>query len=182
MQQELIAGDTLNFLTQVPDYPATSAWVLKFRLVPRTVGNTAIAITATAEGADHRVTVSAATTTAWGVDSYTWTSWVEKGAEVYSVDSGQIVVKTNPRTAAAGTDGRSVAVKALDQAKAALAAWTPTTRRYRIGDREHEFSSKADIVGLISYWTTEVAREQRREALAKGMPDPSKAFVRLIRG
>ena len=181
MLQELIVGDTLNFLTQVPDYPATAAWVLKFRLVPRTVGGTAIAITAIAEGEDFRVTVAAATTTAWGVDDYTWTSWVEKGAEVYSVDSGQIAIKTNPRTAAAGYDGRSVAAKALDQARAALAAWTPTTRRYRIGDRELEFSSKADIVGLISYWTTEVAREQRREALAKGMPDPSKAFVRVLR-
>lgn len=181
MQQELIAGDTLNFLTVVPDYPASSGWTLKFRLVPRTAGGTPIAITATAEGADHRVTVTAATTANWGVDNYTWTSWAEKGAEVYSVDSGQIAVKVNPRTAAAGTDGRSGAEKALDQARAAFAAWTPTTRRYRIGDREHEFSSKAEIVGAINYWATEVARERRREAFAKGLPDPSKAFIRINR-
>ncbi len=181
MLQELIAGDTINFLTEVPDYPATSGWVLKFRLVPRTVGGSPISLTATAEGADHRVTATATATGAWGADNYSWTSWVEKGSEVYSVDAGQIVVKANPRTVAAGYDGRSVAEKALDQARAALAAWTPSTRRYRIGDREHEFASKADIVGVINYWQTEVARERRREALAKGMPDPSKAFVRINR-
>lgn len=182
MQQELIAGDTLNFLTSVPDYPAGSGWVLKFRLVPRTVGGTPIALTAAAEGDEHRVTASASTTANWGADNYTWTSWVEKGTEVYSIDRGQIAVRANPRSTAAGYDGRSVAEKALADAKAAMAAWTPTTQRYRIGEREMWFASKADIVGVINHWEIEVKRERRAEALAEGRPDPAKTYVRVNRG
>lgn len=181
MQQELIAGDTLNFLTTVAEYPASSGWVLKFRLVPRTSTNPAIALTAAAEGDDHRTTSSAAVTSGWAADSYTWTSWAEKAAEKYSVESGQIVIKADPRTVAAGYDGRSIAEKAYDQARAALAAWTPTTRKYRINDREMEFSSKADAVGCVHYWQNELAKERRTDRLAKGLPDPRKSFVRLNR-
>ena len=180
MQHELIAGDSLNFLTTLAAYPAPT-WVLKFRLIPRTAANPAIALTAVAEGVDHRVTSAATVTATWAADTYTWTSWVERAAEVYSVESGQIVIKANPRTAAAGYDGRTQAEKALDQAKAALAAWTPTTRKYRIGDREMEFAGKADIIGIVSYWQNEIARERRAAALSKGLADPRKTYVRLGR-
>ena len=181
MQQDLIAGDTLNFLVTLADYPASSGWTLKFRLVPRTATNAAITLTAAAEGADHRTTATASATANWAADNYSWTSWVEKGAETYSVESGQITVKANPRTVAAGYDGRSVAEKAYDQALAALAAWTPTTRKYRINDREMEFSSKADAVGAVHFWQGEVAKERRAAALAKGLPDPRKNYVRINR-
>lgn len=159
MQNELIAGDSLNFLTQTPKYPASQAWVLYYRLVPRTAGNAAISITATAEGDDHRVLVAAATTAGWAADSYTWSAWVDKAGEKYTVQDGQIVIKADPRTAAAGHDGRSLARKALDDARTALAAWKPTQRRYKIGEREMEFNGTADIIKLITYWERQVASE-----------------------
>lgn len=158
-QQTLVAGDSLNFATSVPQYPAGDGWVLKYRLVPRTAGGTPIDLTATAEGDDHRVSVAATATTTWNSDTYGWTAWVEKAGEVYTVDAGQIVVKPNPRTLVAGTDTRSQAEKALADAKAALAAWTPTRRRYRIGEREMEFNSPADIIKLITWWEQQVAAE-----------------------
>ncbi len=49
---------------------------------------------------------------------------------------------------------------ALAAAKAALAAWNPTRRRYRIGSREMEFHSAAEILQVIKYWEGEVAKEQ----------------------
>lgn len=183
-QQELVAGDSLNFLTGGGSYPASSGWVLKYRLVPRTVGGTAILLTATAEASDFRVAVAATTTATWVADSYNWFSWVEKSGETYTVASGQLVVKPDPRTVAAGHDGRSQAEKALDEAKAAYSTYTTsrgTTRRYRIGDREMEFSSSADIVQLINYWELQVKRERRQKALAEGRPDPSRTYVRLNR-
>lgn len=181
MQQELIAGDSLSFLTTVSEYPASSGWVLKFRLVPRTGTNSAIELTAAAEGELHRTTASAASTSAWAADNYTWASWVEKGAEVYSIENGQIVVKPNPRTVAAGHDGRSEAEKALDDANAALAAWTPTTRRYKINGREMEFNGQADILAIISHWTMAVQREQAAKSMAAGRPNPRKMQVRMGR-
>lgn len=183
MQRELIAGDTLNFLASAPLYPASAGWVLKYRLAPRTVGGSVISFTATAEGDDYRVNVAAATTASWGPDNYSWSSWVERGAEKYTVESlGQISVKPDPRTAAAGYDGRSVARKALDDARAALASWTPTKRRYRIADREMEFNGTADIIKAINYWELEVQKEQRIADLAAGGIDRRKVYVRLNRG
>ena len=161
MQQHLIVGDSLNFPASTPDYPANDGWVLKYRLVPRAAGGGAapIEIIATAEGADHRVAVTAAVTATWVAGDYGWSSWVGKGAEQYTVDQGQITLRPNPRTVAIGTDLRSQAEKALADAKAALATWSPTRRRYRIGDREMEFNSTADIVKLITWWEQQVAAE-----------------------
>lgn len=161
MQQELIAGDTLNFTTTTPGYSAADGWVLKYRLVSRTVGGAAITLTGTAEGEAHRVQASATATAAWVAGTYGWSAWVEKAGEKYTVQDGQILVKPDPRTVAAGTDTRSQARRALDDARTALAAWTPTMRRYRIGDREREFSSTADVIKLIAHLEREVEAEDR---------------------
>lgn len=158
-QQELVAGDSLNFLTAGGAYPASSGWVLKYRLVPRTVGNSAIDLTATAEGDDHRIAVAAATTAAWAADDYTWTVRVEKSGERYTLEHGQLVVKPDPATMAAGYDGRSSARKALDDARTAFYAWNPTQRRYKIGEREMEFNSAGDILKKIKQLEQEVLAE-----------------------
>jgi hypothetical protein len=149
--------------------------------VPRTAAATPVDIIATAEGDNFRVAVSATTTAEWADGSYTWFSWVDKAGESYTVGDGQITVKPNPRTAAAGYDGRSLARRALDDARAAFAAWNPTHRRYKIGEREMEFRSVAEIVALISQWEIEVQREERAARLAAGLPDRRKAYVRLNR-
>jgi enamine deaminase RidA (YjgF/YER057c/UK114 family) len=161
MQQTLVAGDSLNFSTSTPQYPASSGWVLKYRLVPRAAGASVINLVGTAEGADHRVQAAAAVTASWAAGDYGWSAWVEKAGEVYTVDSGQIVVTPDPRQVAVGTDLRSLARKALEDARAALAAWNPTRRRYKIGEREMEFNGTADIIKLITYWQQQVDAEDQ---------------------
>lgn len=178
--QELIAGDTLNFLTSVPGYPASEGWALKYRLVPRASGNTPLLINPVAEGSDYRTQVPAATTTGYAADQYTWFSWVEKGLETYTVDTGQIIIKPNPRTAAAGYDGRTDARKALEDAKAARTSWISNNgavRSYKIADREREFNSVSDIIKLITYLEQEVLKEDR---LAGRADQPSRRiYTRL---
>ena len=71
--------------------------------------------------------------------------------------------------------------KALDDAKTAFAAWTPTTRRYKINGREMEFSSTAEILQVISHWENEVRREQNAQAMAAGRPNNRKVVVRMGR-
>jgi hypothetical protein len=80
---------------------------------------------------------------------------------VYTVETSQLSIAANPRTAAAGTDTRSQARRALDDARAAFAAWSPLQRRYRIADREREFNSPADILVVIRFWEQQVAVEDR---------------------
>ena len=159
MLAELIAGDTLDFLDVVPGYPATAGWSLKYRMAPRTVGAAVVTLIATAQGADYRVQAAPAITAAWVAGYYTWARWVEKTAARQSLGDGQLLVKPDPALLAAGYDGRSQARKALDDAKAAFAAWSPTSRRYKIGDREMEFNAAGDIIKLITYWEQQVQNE-----------------------
>jgi len=163
MLKQLVAGDSLSFYTSVPEFQPSAGWVLNYRLVPQNASLTAIELAAADAGEQHRVYAAATSTESWQPGVYSWTSWVEQEVsgqvERYTLESGQITVLPNPRTVAAGYDNRSQARKALDDAKAALAAWSPTRRRYKIGEREMEFNSSADIIKLITYWEAQVKSE-----------------------
>ena len=180
-QQTLIAGDTLTFVTSLADYPASASWVLTYRLVPRVVGGSAIVLTATAEGSDHRITATAAATSGWVTGDYGWSAYVTKGAERYTVDSGQLTVQADPASVAVGTDTRSPAARALADARAAYYAWTPTKRSYRIGDREMVFNSAAEILQHVNNLEIEVSREENVAAKAKGKADRRQLYVRMVR-
>lgn len=183
-QQQLVAGDTLNFLATAVGYSAADGWVLNYRLVPRSAGASAIDIVSTAEGDDHRVQIAAATTASWTAGEYGWTSWVAKDGEKYTVQSGHITIKPDPRTAAAGVDLRSMPRKTLDDLLAARATWAAThgrTRRYKIGDREREFANAAELSAEIDFWVREVAKEERAARVASGQPDGRRVYIRLNR-
>lgn len=182
MLETLILGDTLNFTTNVAAYPASSGWTLKLRLLPRVSGSN-IDLTSAPDTTDptlHRFQASATITAAWAAGSYSWASWVEKAAEKYSVDTGVMTLKADPRNSSAPFDGRSPARVALDAAKAALYAWSAssTTVRYKIGEREMQFNTKAEIVGLISRLEVEVNREVNADRRSKGLASKNRVFVR----
>jgi len=183
MLERVIVGDTLNFTTSVANYTAADGWTLHYRLVPRGTG-TAYEFACAADSADpalHRAQVSVATTAAWTPGTYSWHSWVTKAAESYTFATGSVQLLANPRTSTSALDLRSEAQTALEAARAALAAWTPTTRRYSIAGREMEFNSPADIVAVISYWEAEVAREENTARINKGQAGNRQVFVRLGR-
>src|SRR5574343_355489 len=180
MQNQIVAGETLNYRAVTADYPASAGWVVTLYLNPR-AGGSNVTVTGTADGDDHLVQVTAATTATWPPGWWAWEAWAALGSERYRLEAGQLQVVAGLIGTAAGTDTRSQAQRALDDAKAALAAWTPTTRRYRIGGREMEFNAPADIIAVISHWTSEVKREQAALAMAAGRPNPRKLQVRLGR-
>lgn len=162
MQATIIAGDTLSFLERRAAYPASVGWRLSFVLIPRASGAARISFDSTAEGDCHRVSVPATDTKGWVPGSYGWACSATDGVNVCTVAQGQCEVMPDPREAPAGTDMRSPARRALEDAKAALAAWTPTRRRYKVGDREQEFNSAQEIMRVIGYWQLQVDREDGR--------------------
>lgn len=180
MQNQIVAGETLNYRAVAADYPASAGWVVTLYLNPR-AGGTPTSVTGTASGADHLLQVSAATTANWATGWWAWETWAALGAERYRLEAGQLQVVAGLIGASAGTDTRSQAQRALDDANAALAAWTPTTKRYRINGREMEFNAPADIIAIISHWTTAVKREQAAQDMAAGRPNPRKMQVRIGR-
>ena len=182
MLERLVLGSTLNFATTVSGYSAADGWVLKFALVPRTGSSGALTLTSAADGEQHRVQVASTTTASWTAGVYSWYSWVEKGTEKYDVARGSTELVANPRTAPGPLDLRTEAQKALDAARAALAAWTPTQRRYRIAGREMEFAGTAEILKVVSYWEGQVAREENAARVQAGLASRRTIFLRLGRG
>ncbi len=183
MLPRIVAGDTLTHTVTLTDYPASAGWVLSFRLAPRGPG-AAATFNAAADGDDHVVTVAASTTASWAPGDYTAAAWVTLATERYSVasESGQVRIWPNPATIGAGADTRSQAEKALDDARAAFAAWSPTTRSYVIGGRQMQFNSPSEIVTVIDHWSREVQREQRAAGIAAGLGSTKgKVYVRMGR-
>jgi hypothetical protein len=177
------AGDTFTLSTTLPDYPAGDGWVLHYRLVPRETPGTAIDITCTADGDAHVAAASASTTASWQPGEYSWASWVDRAGESFSVATGSLTLTPDPRVSVAGADARSAAETALANARAALELWNPLRKRYRIGDREMEFNSPADIIRVIRHWEGEVRRERAAAQIAAGIGTPrGRVFVRLARG
>ncbi|MBN8494733.1 MAG: hypothetical protein J0M00_25230 [Burkholderiales bacterium] len=176
----LRAGDTYSALIPLSDYPATSGWVLKARFTPRATG-TAIDITGTAEGADHRLTVAAATTANWPAGAYSAAQWVEKGAEIHTVATGQLTILPNLRTAPAGTDTRSPARQALDAAEAALVAYGAKAylQQHAIGDRLHRFHTPGEFLAFVSKLRAQVRAEERAERVAQGLSPRNRLLVRF---
>lgn len=184
MKDFLIVGDTLDFLTTVPDYPPDDGWTLKHVLTPRftTPVQTPITLTATTSGTDYRTQIAPAVTSGWKSGAYAWWSYVEKSGAREQVDNGEVDLRPDPTATAQGYDGRTVAQKALDDCKAALANFSSTggrVKRYQIAGREMEFDGAADIIALVSYWENEVSKEAAAKAVQDGLPNPRRYYVRM---
>jgi len=183
MQDTLIVGDTLDFITSVPSYLASAGYTLKHRLVPR-VSGTAILLTATTSVDDYRTTVLPAVTATWAAGDYSWSAWVEKASERHTVDTGTVTLKPDPFIIAA-YDGRTQAEVALADAKTALANFSATggrVKRYAIAGREMEFDAAGDILTLISFWQIQVTRENAAQAVREGQADPRRIQIRMSNG
>lgn len=183
MRDRIIAGDTLDFVTTLPDYEAAT-WTLYFRLLPRTSGNPIDITCIAGDGEyDHRAAVTAATTANWDAGEYSWYSWVAAGAERYSIAEGTCTVVPD-LTQATAYDKRTVAERALEDAETALANFQATggrVRRYSIAGREMEFDGAGEILKLVSYWRVQVTRENAASAVAKGLADPRRIYLRSSR-
>jgi hypothetical protein len=181
MQATITLGDTLSYTTALSDYPAISGWVLKTRLVPRSAGSP-ISLVSSPDSTDpslHRTTAAAATTAAWTAGNYSFFTYVEKASEQYKIDEGQIKLAPDPRTATT-LDNRSDAAKALEAVDAFLSGSTsPAVLSYRIGDREVQYFSSAELSDKRAQLVVQVKRENRAKLLSKGLADPSKSFVRM---
>jgi len=176
------AGDTLTWSKSLADYPANAGWVLAYRLI-NAAGK--IDITASAAGADHLVTVPAATSAGYNAGTYAWQAYVTKAAERYTVGTGSIVIKPNLAAQTGGFEARGTWQKALDDLRAALAAWLTSSGQvaeYEIAGRRMKFASAADIRQRIAIAERELARESQAELAAAGKALGRQVYVRFNNG
>jgi len=186
---EHIAGDTLDFLDDVPDYPPADGWTLQYRLIPRFTApvQAPVDISATTEGTQYRVQVSADQTAAWTAGFYTWSRWVEKAGPIrQSLGSGQFEVKADPSVAAAGLDTRTSARRILDAIEAVIEGRASRDQEeYTIaganGSRQLKRTPIADLLVLRDRFKAAVESEEAIEQLAAGLGNPRTFGVRFNR-
>lgn len=177
---KLRAGDTWKWRREdlSADYPA-GTWTLKYRFKNATGG---FEITATADGVNFAVTVTAATSGAYAAGEYAWQAWVENGSEKYTVRTGTLDVLPDLRagTATAALDTRSMARKLLDAVEAVLAnTATLDQQAYTIHGRSLTRIPRGELLEIRSKLKAEVAGEQRAEKLRKGLGGDNRIVVRL---
>lgn len=175
----LTAGDTLDFPVVVSNYKASDGWSLKYRLAPR-VSGTVIDLTAVASGDDYRVQVTAASTSAWAAGFYSWSAFVEKAAERYSVSRGTLEIRVSSVAMPAGYDSRTHAQKTLDAIKAVIEKRASLDQQeYSIHGRQLKRMTIDELLKFRVVYEREVANEIVKERLAAGLPAGGKVQVRF---
>lgn len=173
----LRAGDTWSWSRSLADYPASS-WTLAYSLIN---AQGKITVTAAASGADHLVTVPAATTAGYTPGSYSASARVTSGAESYSWELPDIEVLRN-LSAETSYDDRSHARKVLDAIEAVLEGRASTDQQsVTIGDRAIVKMPVSDLLKLRDSYAGEVAGEERAKRIAAGMGGAARLHVRLMR-
>jgi hypothetical protein len=203
---KLVAGDTLSQDVAAPKDsegttdPASAGWTLTYRLVPRESTSSVVTVNAVADGEDYTLAVAASDTASWTPGFYSVSAYVTLDLETFTVEPAfsQVEILQNPRTAAAGHDGRTQAQKALDDARQALADAQARAANvgtsgsasgglieYMIGERRFKYATAAEavasMIAAVDFWEKQLFYENRASAIARGMADPRQTYVRLWR-
>ncbi len=177
----ITAGDTAAWVKSLADYPASAGWVLSYTLINAT---TKITFSASASGADHAVSVAAATTANWAAGDYQYQAVVTKAAERYTVGTGRLTIA--PNLAAATTlDARSTTRKMLEAAESAYLDYLTNKQghvaEYEIAGRRMKFRNAAEIWQQIEKLKAQVRAEETAARLAAGLAPRNKLLVRTTR-
>ena len=173
----ITAGDTIIWQKSLSDYPANDGWVLAYTLINAAAKKT---VTAAASGADHLVTITAATSAAWAAGLYTWVATVTKAAERYTVGTGSITVVAD-LAALATFDARTSARKALDLYNLALETYGSKAylQAYEINGRSQKFHDPSAFLKYGSTLRAQVASEDAAAKLAAGIQPRNQIRVRF---
>ncbi len=188
---EILAGDTLQWKKALPDYPASSGFTLKYRLI-NAAGK--IDLVSTADGDDHLISVSATLSAAYPAGTYMWISFVEKGSpadpeadppvqdtlERHTIAQGTIDVKPSLAIQSGGLDIRSHAKKVLDALEAVIEGRASRSDlEYAIGDKRFSNMSHADLIKARSFYREEYRRELAAENVKLGKSSGGRILSRF---
>lgn len=169
----IVAGDTPQWLINLPDYPANDGWELTY-----VFNNAANRITfaATDSGGKH---LAAPTTTAWVAGDYGWHAYVSKAAERYTIRSGLITIKPN-YASSDNIDPRSPVKRTLDAINAALESKAAKDRsEYSINGRMLKHYTWDELLKARSSFASLYQQELAAARISIGKKSGNKALVRF---
>lgn len=172
------AGDTVTWKIANEDYPASAGWTLKYTLVN---ADGKISISSTADGADHLVELSAATTAAYDAGEYAWTSYVEDSGptERYHIGDGVLVIKAD-YSAESAYDARSWVKVTLDAIRARLYGDASEAQlQRRVGDLTIAEIPLKDLLDLEQRLNSRYLQEQAESDLDNDRATSNKIRVRF---
>lgn len=159
---EVVSGDTIQWRREdISDYPAT-LWTLKYHLR----GPSQIEITASADGANFAITVTAADSATWNPGTYAWEAYVYDIAATglrHKVPgaSGRIEVTKNYAEADDVYDPRTVNEIILDNVNAVLSnSATLQQLAYSIGGRSLSRHSLTELRALKNEYEIKVRKDR----------------------
>lgn len=170
----IVAGDTVKWKKSLSDYKASASWVLTYALR----GAKAIDITAAASGDDHLVDLSAATTGGYTPGTYSFSAYVTKSGERYTVATGYITVKVNLATATTFTDRLLTLQSDVDAINAFLSK-NYNYASYSIGGRSLNKYSLTELYKLRSVLMSELSSLKDSERIRRGLGTSKLIRVRI---
>lgn len=177
----ITAGDSVSWTRTLIDHPAPE-WSLHYALFNAAAN---YSFDAVGGGADHTVTLAAATTKPWEAGRYDWTAYVDNAAGDRSVvATGAVIVKPDPATGLP-YDARSHARKMLEAIEATIEKRATAQQldlvRSAVGDRSGDLAPEKLIEWRDKY-RREVQIEEQKAALERGEKLPRSIKVRFGRG
>ena len=178
--QSVTAGDTIQWLRTLPDYPASAGWTLNYRLINAT-GH--IDITGQASGSDHLISIPSSVVPAWVAGTYDWQAYVTAiSGERHTIGIGRMVVLPNLSTQVAGFDARSQARQILEGLYAAYLDAVKNrafVAEYGIANRRFKFATRQEWIVEINFWKIQVTREDQANAIKNSNGSGRKTLVRF---
>ena len=172
----LRAGDSATWRISLCDYPAGAGWVLSYALLSASAPK--ITFAAAADGDDHLVTLTAATTATWAAARYSMMATVSDGTDRATVRLADIVVLPD-LTAAANYDGRSHARKMLEAIEAALESRATAEQLDLIELSIYNRTSKRGQGVLLEYRSKYRAEVAREDAASGNRPGRGRVLLRF---
>jgi hypothetical protein len=170
----IIAGDTTQWLKSLANYPASAGWLLGYTLVNAAQRYT---FSASAMSDNYLVNIAAATTSAYVAGNYDFRAAVSKAGEVFTVSQGRMAV-----TPAFGVavDARSQARRTLEAIEATLEGRASSaTAEYEVAGRKLRYIPIPELLQLRDRLRGDVAGQDAAAAMAKGLGNPNRIYVRF---
>lgn len=177
--KSVYAGDSINWLISLPNYPASSGWTLKYNAVG---SSGQFLLTSAASGADHSISINKTVSAAYQSGTYSLTKFVEH-SDGTRVTLSELLLEVKPDLAGktAAFDNRSHVKRVLDAIEAVLEG--------RAGNDQLELSIDgttlkrtpvADLLTLRSRYLSYWQQEKTAANMAAGVSgNPNKILVRF---
>lgn len=173
---QVTAGDTIQWTKSISDYPANAGWTLSYVLLS---AKNKITFSGSASGADHAVTIAAATSASWAADTYQWQSYVTNGSERHNIGSGSMIVLPNFASKSA-SDQRSWVKRTLDNIEAVIEnRATMDQMEYTIEGRSLKRMEIADLLAFRDRFAALYKQELAAQNLGNGLSGKNRIYVRF---